>query len=194
MGVMSDYAWGATTNCKVRNGQTRTEYQCRFGWKVTNQYIENGIGYSTIDFILQVRSINSSYTTTGTGQTTKIDGVTVASNQHFSMASTNTWQTFGTRTVTVAHDGNGNYSAVHGGECTSTAGSANYSLQSGSANATVTPDHIQLTKGHVMIKDTSGIVRRCPHVRAKEMNGTVHDIRYIMMKDFQGTIHEIKLY
>jgi len=183
--------YGSTTNCKAAGGSTRTEYQCRLGYEVTNQYITDGVGYSTITLQLEVRSISSSYYTYGYKQTTTIDG-TALSAASFDMRDTNTWQVFGTRSITVTHDSNGNYSVSKSGSFTTTA-TGTYSLKSGSATVTVAPAQIQLTQGYVMVKDTSGVARRCPYVRVKDTSGVVHNIKYIMMKDVNGTVHQIKL-
>lgn len=183
--------YGSTTNCKAAGGSTRTEYQCRLGYEVTSQYISNGVGYSDIKLQLEVRSINSSYQTYGYNQTTTIDGTALAAKS-FDMRNTNTWQIFGTRTITVAHDGNGNYSASKSGSFTTTA-TGTYSLKSGSASVTVSPAQIILTVGAVNIKETNGTVRNCPYVRVKDTSGVVHNIKYIMMKETNGTIRQIKL-
>lgn len=132
------YTYGSVTNCKVRNGQTRTEYQCRLGYEVQSQSIENNT--STVKLRLECRSISSSYTTKGSsGLTSIIDGSTVKSNAAVDMSSTNTWQNFGERTITITHNADGTYSANKSGSFTCTAGSSNYSLASGSASVTVAP-------------------------------------------------------
>lgn len=129
------FTYGSVTNCKVANGQTRSEYECRLGYEVQSQSIANNT--SSVKLRLQVRSINSSYKTYGYNQTTTIDG-TALSAASFDMRSTNTWQTFGERTITVTHNTNGTYSASKSGSFTTTA-SSGYSLKSGSASVTVAP-------------------------------------------------------
>lgn len=134
------YTYGSITNCKVKNGQTKKEYECRLGYQVNSQSIENNT--SNITLRLQVRSKNSAYKTSGTGQTTKIDGTTVASNKKFDMSDTGVWQTFGSKTMTVTHNSDGTYSASKSGSFTATAGTSEYSLRSGSAKVTVNPKTI----------------------------------------------------
>jgi hypothetical protein len=135
------YTYGTVTNCKVRNGQTRDEYECRLGYEVQSQSIANNT--SSVKLRLECRSISSSYTTKGSsGLTSKIDGTTVKNNAAVDMSNTNTWQNFGERTITVTHNANGTYSASKTGSFTCTAGSSNYSLASGSASVTVKPKDI----------------------------------------------------
>lgn len=134
------YTYGSITNCKVKNGQTRKEYECRLGYQVNSQSIENNT--SNITLRLQVRSKDSAYKTSGKGQTTKIDGTTVASNKKFDMSDKGVWQTFGSKTMTVTHNSDGTYSASKSGSFTATAGTSEYSLRSGSAKVTVKPKTI----------------------------------------------------
>ena len=132
------FTYGSTTNCKVRNGQTRKEYECRLGYEVQSQSIANNT--SSVKLRLECRSISSSYVTKGqNGLTSIIDGTTVKSNAAVDMSNTNTWQNFGERTITVSHNANGTYSSSKSGSFTCTAGSSNYSLSSGSASVTVAP-------------------------------------------------------
>lgn len=129
------YKYGKTTKCKVANGQTRDEYECKLGYKVNSQSVSNNT--SNVTLILQVRSIKSNYATYGHKQTTKIDGTSLSAKS-FDMRDTNTWQTFGKRTITVTHKSDGSYSASKSGSFTTTA-SSGYSLKSGSASVTVKP-------------------------------------------------------
>lgn len=129
------YTYGSVTKCKVANGQTRNEYECRFGYQVNSQSIANNT--SNVTLRLEVRSISSSYQTYGYNQTTTIDG-TALSAASFDMRSTNTWQVFGERTITVTHNSSGSYSESKTGSFTTTA-SSGYSLKSGSASVTVKP-------------------------------------------------------
>lgn len=129
------FTYGSVTKCKVANGQTRNEYECRLGYEVQSQSIANNT--SSVKLRLQVRSISSSYKSYGYNQTTKIDGTSLAAKE-FDMRNTNTWQTFGERTITVKHNTNGSYSASKSGSFTTTA-SSGYSLKSGSASVTVAP-------------------------------------------------------
>lgn len=151
------FTYGSVTNCKVANGQTRSEYECRFGYEVQSQSIANNT--SSVKLRLQVRSINSSYKTYGYNQTTTIDG-TALSAKEFDMRDTNTWQTFGERTITVTHNTNGTYSASKSGSFTTTA-SSGYSLKSGSASVTVAPTTISryanFTQHYVSRVSTSSI-------------------------------------
>ena len=128
------FTYGTVTNCKSKNGETRTEYQCRLGYQVNSQSIENNT--SNITLQLEVRSINSGYYTFGANQTTTIDG-TQLSAQSFDMRDTNVWQIFGTHTFDVSHNADGTYSTDKSGSFTTTATSSNYSLKRGSASVTV---------------------------------------------------------
>ena len=129
------FTYGSVTKCKVGNNTTRNEYECRFGYEVQSQSIANNT--SSVKLRLQVRSISSSYKTYGYNQTSTIDG-TKLSAASFDMRDTNTWQTFGERTITVTHNSEGKYSASKTGSFTTTA-SGDYSLKSGSASVTVAP-------------------------------------------------------
>ena len=132
------FIYGSTTNCKVRNGQTRTEYECRLGYQVNSQDITNNT--SNVTLRLECRSISSSYSTKGSsGLTSVIDGTTVKSNAAVDMSNTNVWQDFGARTITIAHNADGTCSVSKSGSFTCTAGSSQYSLSSGSASVTVAP-------------------------------------------------------
>ena len=133
--------YGSITNCKVRNGTTRSEYQCRIGYEVNSQSIENNT--SSITLRLECRSINSSYQTKGSsGLTTYVDGTKVKDNAAVDMSNTNVWQNFGERTITVTHNSDGTYSSSKSGSFTCSAGSSQYSLASGSASVTVNPPQI----------------------------------------------------
>lgn len=129
------FTYGSVTKCKVANGQTRNEYECRLGYEVQSQSIANNT--SSVKLRLQARSISSSYKTYGYNQTTTIDGTSLSAKA-FDMRDTNTWQTFGERTITVTHNSNGSYSSSKSGSFTTTA-SSGYSLKSGSASVTVAP-------------------------------------------------------
>jgi len=132
------YTYGTVTNCKTYNGQTRSEYQCRLGYQVNSQDIASNT--SNITLRLEVRSINSSYGTYGYKQTTTIDGTSLSAKT-FDMRDTNTWQIFGTRTITVTHNSDGSYSASKSGSFTTT-GNSTWNLKSGSASVTVAPAKI----------------------------------------------------
>lgn len=132
------YTYGSVTKCKVGNGTTRNEYECRLGYQVNSQDIASNT--SNVTLRLEVRSINSSYCTYGYNQTTKIDGTSLSAKT-FDMRSTNTWQVFGTRTITITHNTDGSYSASKSGSFTTTA-TGTYSLKSGSASVTVAPAKI----------------------------------------------------
>jgi len=133
------YTYGTVNNCKVRNGQTRKEYQVRLGYEVQSQSIADNT--SSVKLKLECRSINSSYATYNStkGLTSIIDGTTVKDNKPVDMRDTNTWQNFGERTITVTHNTDGTYSASKSGSFTCTAGTSDYSLTSGSASVTVAP-------------------------------------------------------
>lgn len=129
------YTYGSISSCKVGNGSTRSEYQCRLGYQVNSQSIASNT--SNVTLRLECRSTSSSYKTYGYNQTTTIDGTSLGAKS-FDMRSTNTWQVFGERTITVSHNTNGSYSASKSGSFTTTA-SSTYSLKSGSASVTVAP-------------------------------------------------------
>lgn len=124
------FIYGAITKCKVKSGQTRNEYECRFGYQVNGQSIESNT--SNVTLRLEVRSISSSYATYGANQTSTIDGGQLSA-QSFDMRNTNVWQVFGERTITVIHNAEGKYSQNKSGSFVTTASSSNYSLKSGSA-------------------------------------------------------------
>ena len=132
------YTYGTVTNCKVANGQTRDEYECRLGYQVDSQSTANNT--SKVTLRLEVRSISSSYNTYGLKQTTKIDGTSLSAAS-FDMRDTKTWKVFGTRTITISHNSDGTYSGSKSGSFTTTA-SSGYSLKSGSASVTVKPKNI----------------------------------------------------
>ena len=127
------FTYGTITNAKGGNGQTITAYQIRLGYELQSQDIENNT--SSIKLQLEVRSTNSTYKTFGYNQTTTIDGTSLAAKT-FDMRSTNVWQIFGTRTITVNHNADGTYSVNKSGSFTTTA-TGDYSLKSGNANVDV---------------------------------------------------------
>lgn len=117
------YTYGSYGYAKDSNGTTiayngTNVYQIRLGYQVNSQDIENNT--SNVSLQLEVRSINSSYKTYGYNQTTTIDGTSLASKT-FDFRSTNTWQIFGTRTITVSHNADGTYDANKNGSFTTTA-------------------------------------------------------------------------
>lgn len=154
------FTYGSVTNCKVRNGQTRKEYECRLGYEVQSQSIADNT--SVVKLRLQVRSIKSNYNTRGANQTTTIDGSILSANT-FDMGDTNTWQTFGERTITVTHNANGKYSASKSGSFTTTVNSSfsEYALKSGSASVTVAPATIPryATSNQSLNKKTSSSIK-----------------------------------
>ncbi|MBE5820449.1 MAG: hypothetical protein E7310_06545 [Clostridiales bacterium] len=109
------------------------------GYQVNSQDIATNT--SSVTLKLECRSINSSYATYNStkGLTSIIDGTTVKNNKPVDMRSTNTWQNFGEKTITVTHNTDGTYSASKSGSFTCTAGTSDYSLTSGSASVTVAP-------------------------------------------------------
>lgn len=114
------------------------KYQVRLGYQVESQSIENNT--STITLRLEVRSVDSAYYTYGFNQTTTIDGTALGAKT-FDMRSTNIWQVFGERTITVLHNADGTYSVTKSGSFVTT-GTGTYTLKSGSANVTVVPPTI----------------------------------------------------
>lgn len=127
------FTYGTITNAKGGNGQVITAYQIRLGYELQSQNIENNT--SSIKLQLEVRSTSSTYKTFGYNQTTTIDGTSLEAKT-FDMRNTNTWQIFGTRTITVNHASNGTYSANKNSSFTTTA-TGDYSLKSGDANVDV---------------------------------------------------------
>lgn len=133
------YTYGSITNCKLGNGTAPSNtYQCRLGYQVNSQSIENNT--SNITLRLEVRSVDSSYYTNGYSQTTTIDGTSLSSKT-FDMSNTNVWQVFGERTITVTHNSDGVYSTTKNGSFTTTA-TGNWSLKSGNASVLVNPSTI----------------------------------------------------
>lgn len=117
------FTYGSYGYAKDSNGTTiayngTNVYQIRLGYQVNSQDIENNT--SNVSLQLEVRSINSSYKTYGYNQTTTIDGTSLASKT-FDFRSTNTWQIFGTRTITVSHNADGTYDVNKSGSFTTTA-------------------------------------------------------------------------
>lgn len=132
------YTYGSESNCKLGNGNTSSAYKCRIGYQVNSQSIENNT--SNVTLRLQVKSTNSSYATYGYKQTTKIDGSSLSAKS-FDMRNTNTWQTFGERTITISHNSDGSCSTSKSGSFSTTATSSS-SLKSGSCSVTVNPKTI----------------------------------------------------
>lgn len=138
------YKYGSITNCKVANGQIREEYQCRLGWDYavnSNQSESQDIinNKTKVKVVLEARSINSSYKTSGTGQTSTIDNTVVTSNARIDMSNKDVWQVLGTKEMWITHNPDGSLSVEITGSFTCTAGSSDYSLRSGSASVTVAP-------------------------------------------------------
>lgn len=132
------YTYGSESNCTLHNGTTNSKYKCRLGYQVNSQSIANNT--SNVTLRLQVKSTDSSYATYGYKQTTKIDGTTLSAKS-FDMRDTNTWKTFGERTITISHNADGTCSKSKSGSFSTTATST-YSLKSGSASVTVKPSTI----------------------------------------------------
>lgn len=134
------YTYGTISYAKnpsgniIVDGNNKKVFEIRLGYQVNSQDIENN--KSNISLQLEVRSVNSSYTTWGYSQTTTIDGTSLASKT-FDFRSTNTWQIFGTRTFDVSHNADGTYSVEKSGSFTTTVSSGNRP-KSGSASVTVT--------------------------------------------------------
>lgn len=155
------FTYGTVTKCKVRNGQTRNEYECRIGYQVNSQDIATNT--SNVTLRLECRSINSSYATynLNKGLTSVIDGTTIKDDQPVDMRKTNEWQNFGEKTITIYHNPDGTYSESKTGSFTCTAGTSQYSLQSGSASVTVAPATIpryaNLTQHYISRVSTSSI-------------------------------------
>ena len=132
------YTYGSESKCKLGNGNTSSAYKCRIGYQVNSQSIENNT--SNVTLRLQVKSTNSSYATYGYKQTTKIDGSSLSAKS-FDMRNTDTWQTFGERTITISHNSDGSCSTSKSGSFSTTATSSS-SLKSGSCSVTVNPKTI----------------------------------------------------
>lgn len=132
------YTYGSESNCKLGSGNTSSAYKCRLGYQVNSQSIENNT--SNVTLRLQVKSTNSSYATYGYKQTTKIDGSSLGAKS-FDMRNTNTWQTFGERTITISHNSDGSCSTSKSGSFSTTA-TGSSSLKSGSCSVTVNPKTI----------------------------------------------------
>lgn len=129
------YTYGSESNCKLGSGSSSGAYVCRVGYQVNSQDVSNNT--SNVTLRLEVKSTNSSYKTYGYNQTSTIDGTTLSAKS-FDMRSTNSWQLFGERTITISHNADGTYSSSKSASFTTTA-SGSYSLKSGSASVTVAP-------------------------------------------------------
>lgn len=169
------YTYGTVTNCKVANGQTRSEYECRLGYEVNSQSIEGN--YSKVTLLLQARSINNSYKTKGSGQTTTIDGTTL-SKKNIDMSSTNTWQDLGSREITIYHNSDGSCSVTKTGSFTCTAGSSNYSLRSGSASVTVKPATIPRASQPSLSASSTNIGSAVTIYMNRVSTSFTHTVRY----------------
>lgn len=126
--------YGNISNCKVYNGQTRSEYQCRLGYEVLSE--DTAKNQRRVKLQLEVRSISSNYSTYGYNQTSIIDGYQLAAAS-FDTRNTNAWQIFGTREITI--DG-----AFYGTKTASFTTNANSSwlLKSGSASVDINLDNL----------------------------------------------------
>lgn len=169
------YTYGTVTNCKVANGQTRSEYECRLGYEVNSQSIEGN--YSKVTLLLQARSINSAYKTKGSGQTTTIDGTTL-SKKNIDMSSTNTWQNLGSREITIYHNSDGSCSVTKTGSFTCTAGTSNYSLRSGSASVTVNPTTIPRASQPSLSASSTNIGSAVTIYMNRVSTSFTHTVRY----------------
>lgn len=120
--------YGNTTYATLTGGTTQDAYQVRLGYEIVSEDIANNS--RQVKLQLEVRSIKSSYYSYGFTQTTTIDGTSLGSKV-FDMRSTNTWQIFGTRTITIE----GAYSETKSAsfETNATTSSGLYSLKRGSA-------------------------------------------------------------
>lgn len=169
------YIYGSVTNCTVANGQTRSEYECRLGYKVNSQSIENNT--SNITLRLEVRSINSAYKTYGYNQTTIIDGTSLSATS-FDMRDTNTWQVFGERTITINHNADGTCSILKSASFTTTT-SSGYSLKSGSASVTVAPATIPRASQPTLSATSIDIGSVVTIYMNRVSTGFTHTIRYV---------------
>lgn len=129
----TEYVYGT---CKYyTNTSSAMRYECRLVVGLDSQSVANNT--SSLTLILQVRSTDSSYKTQST-QTSVINGSTVTSGGSFNMSSTNTWQTFGSRTQTVTHNADGSYSFPVSASFTTNATTSAWSLKSGTISGSVT--------------------------------------------------------
>lgn len=177
------YIYGNVAKCYVGNGTTNSAYECRLGYQVNNQNIENNT--SSITLRLEVRSINSSYATYGYNQTSTIDG-TVLSARVFDMRSTNTWQLFAQRTMTVSHNANGSYSATKSASFTTTA-TGTYSLKRGSASVTVAPATIPRASQPTLSVSTIALGTSITINTNRKSNNFTHTLKY-KFENQSGTI------
>lgn len=135
------YTYGSEGNCKLYNGDTSSYYKCRLGWQLNSQ--NASARTSSVTLRLEVISRSSSYTTSNT-QTSTIDGTKLASAK-FDMSSTNSWQLFGSRTITIQHGTDGTWSGTKSASFTTDATTSSYSLKSGSCSVTFTLPAISVT-------------------------------------------------
>lgn len=125
--------YGSITYATLTGGGSGgNAYQVRFGYQVLSEDIPNNS--RQVKLQLEVRSVKSAYGTYGFNQTSTIDGTTLSSAV-FDMRSTNTWQIFGSRTITITGAYNGTKSGSFTTDATTSSG--NYTLKSGSANVTM---------------------------------------------------------
>ena len=126
--------YGKTTNCNVVDKGTISAYQCRFGYEILSE--DTSTNTREIKLQLEVRTINSNYTTYGYDQTSTIDGLKLEPST-FSVRVANQWQVFGTRTITIK----GAFNGAKSGSFVTNANST-WQLKSGSASVTIELDNL----------------------------------------------------
>lgn len=100
--------YGNNSNCYFKNGNLSSVLFCRLGYELISQDLTNLT--STIKLRLECISTDSNYGTYGATRYSTIDNTRVA-DATFDMRSTNVWQNFGERTITVGHNPDGTYNS-----------------------------------------------------------------------------------
>lgn len=124
--------YGNITYATLTGGTTQDAYQVRLGYEIISE--DMATNKRQVKLQLEVRSIKSAYGTYGFTQITTIDNVALSSKT-FDMRSTNTWQIFGNRTITIE----GAYSGIKNAsfETNATTSSGVYALKRGSAEVAI---------------------------------------------------------
>lgn len=142
------YTYGTVTYCSTYNNTASKKYEARLGWEYvgtttgTSSGTTAALPTSTFTIILQVRSNNTSYYTYG-NQTTTINGVKLATAKFNTGSGSTTWKTFGTTTVSVAHNADGTFPATTISGSFTTNVAETYCLTSGSASVTIATDAVE---------------------------------------------------
>ena len=152
------FTYGTVNKCTSADGTANNIYEVRLGYELQSQDLVNNT--STFKLQLEARSTDNRYKPYGYNQTTTIDGTTYSAKT-FDFRSTNTWQVFGTKTLTdVSHNTDGTYSVSKSGSFTTSLTGAR--PKNGSASVTVTlptiPRKSSITVTDANIGSTASII------------------------------------